>query len=148
MLGQDGGSGTLKQNGFGSSSQAATFPRISSTHAQRKSILRPPSIATQGPEAGPSSLLNPSPPVTPTRTRTFRTSLRQPSRASSEPTLMKVPETPTNNKGKRKAPATKPYSQCYRIPKIQPDAMENVFKMTTTMIELQKKEKARLKYQK
>ncbi|MBW0505635.1 hypothetical protein O181_045350 [Austropuccinia psidii MF-1] len=52
------------------------------------------------------------------------------------------------NKGKGKAPATKPYSQCYRIPKIQQDAMENVFQMARTMMELQKKEEARLKYQK
>ncbi|MBW0475532.1 hypothetical protein O181_015247 [Austropuccinia psidii MF-1] len=31
------------------------------------------------------------------------------------------------NKSKGKAPATKPYSQGYRITKIQQDAMENVF---------------------
>ncbi|MBW0591683.1 hypothetical protein O181_131398 [Austropuccinia psidii MF-1] len=52
------------------------------------------------------------------------------------------------NKGKGKAPATKPYSQGYRIPKIQQDAMENVFEMGRKMMELQKKEEARLKYQK
>ncbi|MBW0474004.1 hypothetical protein O181_013719 [Austropuccinia psidii MF-1] len=52
------------------------------------------------------------------------------------------------NKVKGKAPATKPYSQGYRIPKIQQDAMENLFQMARTMIELQKKEDARLKYQK
>ncbi|MBW0515765.1 hypothetical protein O181_055480 [Austropuccinia psidii MF-1] len=51
-------------------------------------------------------------------------------------------------KGKGKELATKPYSQGYRIPKIQQDAMENVFQMARTMIELQKKEEARLKYQK
>ncbi|MBW0592720.1 hypothetical protein O181_132435, partial [Austropuccinia psidii MF-1] len=34
------------------------------------------------------------------------------------------------------------------IPKIQQDAMENVFQMARTMMELQKKEEARLKYQK
>ncbi|MBW0488592.1 hypothetical protein O181_028307 [Austropuccinia psidii MF-1] len=44
------------------------------------------------------------------------------------------------NKVKGKAPATKPYSQGYRIPKIQQDAMENVFHMARTMMELQKKE--------
>ncbi|MBW0560733.1 hypothetical protein O181_100448 [Austropuccinia psidii MF-1] len=32
-------------------------------------------------------------------------------------------------KGKGKAPATKPYSQDYRIPKIHQDAMENLFQM-------------------
>ncbi|MBW0592418.1 hypothetical protein O181_132133 [Austropuccinia psidii MF-1] len=52
------------------------------------------------------------------------------------------------NKGKGKAPAPKPYSQGYRIPKIQQDAMENVFQMARTMTELQKKEEARLIFQK
>ncbi|MBW0525361.1 hypothetical protein O181_065076 [Austropuccinia psidii MF-1] len=54
----------------------------------------------------------------------------------------------TQNKGQGKAPATKTYRQGYRIPKIQQDAMENVFQMARTMIELKKKEEARLKYQK
>ncbi|MBW0587093.1 hypothetical protein O181_126808 [Austropuccinia psidii MF-1] len=49
----------------------------------------------------------------------------------------------SQNKGKGKAPATKPYSQGYRIPKLQQDAMENVFQMARTMMELQKKEDAR-----
>ncbi|MBW0544036.1 hypothetical protein O181_083751 [Austropuccinia psidii MF-1] len=53
----------------------------------------------------------------------------------------------SSKKGKGKAPATKPYTQGYRIPKIQQDAMENVFQMARTMMELQKKEEARLKYQ-
>ncbi|MBW0548390.1 hypothetical protein O181_088105 [Austropuccinia psidii MF-1] len=52
------------------------------------------------------------------------------------------------NKGKGKAPDTKTYSQSYRIPKIQQDSMENVFQMARSMMELQKKEEARLKYQK
>ncbi|MBW0580376.1 hypothetical protein O181_120091 [Austropuccinia psidii MF-1] len=52
------------------------------------------------------------------------------------------------NKGKGKAPATKTYSQGYRIPKIQQDAMENLFQMARTMMELQKKEEDRIKYQK
>ncbi|MBW0542847.1 hypothetical protein O181_082562 [Austropuccinia psidii MF-1] len=52
------------------------------------------------------------------------------------------------NKGKGKAPATQPYSQGYRISKIQQDAMENVFQMARTMMELKKKDEARLKYQK
>ncbi|MBW0547368.1 hypothetical protein O181_087083 [Austropuccinia psidii MF-1] len=56
----------------------------------------------------------------------------------------KQPE--AQNKGKDKAPATKPYRQGYRIPKIQQDAMENVFQMARTMMELQKKEEYRLKY--
>ncbi|MBW0579516.1 hypothetical protein O181_119231 [Austropuccinia psidii MF-1] len=48
-------------------------------------------------------------------------------------------------KGKGKAPAITPYRQGYRIPMIQQDSMENVFKMARTMMELQKKEEARLK---
>ncbi|MBW0578351.1 hypothetical protein O181_118066 [Austropuccinia psidii MF-1] len=59
--------------------------------------------------------------------------------------MKKQPQAP--KKGKGKAPAPKPYSQGYRIPKIQQDAMENVFQMARTMMELQKKEEARLKYQ-
>ncbi|MBW0522538.1 hypothetical protein O181_062253 [Austropuccinia psidii MF-1] len=54
----------------------------------------------------------------------------------------------TQNKGKGKAPATEPYSQGYRIPMIQQDAMENVSQMARRMMELQKNEEARLKYQK
>ncbi|MBW0592963.1 hypothetical protein O181_132678 [Austropuccinia psidii MF-1] len=53
-----------------------------------------------------------------------------------------------HNKGKAKAPAPKPYSQGYRIPKIHQDAMENVFHMARIMMELQKKEEARLRLQK
>ncbi|MBW0546117.1 hypothetical protein O181_085832 [Austropuccinia psidii MF-1] len=52
------------------------------------------------------------------------------------------------NKGKGKAPAPKPYSQGYRISKIQQDSMENVFQMARTMMELQKKEEAILRFQK
>ncbi|MBW0584192.1 hypothetical protein O181_123907, partial [Austropuccinia psidii MF-1] len=65
---------------------------------------------------------------------------------SSNSNMKKQPQ--AQNKGKGKAPATKPYSQGYRIPKIQQDAMENVFQMARTMMELQKKEEARLKFQK
>ncbi|MBW0545058.1 hypothetical protein O181_084773 [Austropuccinia psidii MF-1] len=49
------------------------------------------------------------------------------------------------NKGKGKAPATKPYSQGYRIPNIQQDAMENVFQMARTILELQKKRGSQIK---
>ncbi|MBW0577336.1 hypothetical protein O181_117051 [Austropuccinia psidii MF-1] len=52
------------------------------------------------------------------------------------------------NKGKCKAPATKPYNQGYRIPKIQKVALENVSQMSRTLMEVQKKEEVRLKYQK
>ncbi|MBW0555162.1 hypothetical protein O181_094877 [Austropuccinia psidii MF-1] len=50
------------------------------------------------------------------------------------------------SKGKGKAKALKPYSQGYKIPNIQQDDIENVFLMARTMMELQKKEEARLKY--
>ncbi|MBW0537838.1 hypothetical protein O181_077553 [Austropuccinia psidii MF-1] len=48
----------------------------------------------------------------------------------------------SQNKGKGKVPAPNPYSQGYRIPNIQQDAMENVFQMANIMMELQKKEEA------
>ncbi|MBW0588668.1 hypothetical protein O181_128383 [Austropuccinia psidii MF-1] len=66
--------------------------------------------------------------------------------SSSNSNVKKQPQAPNKRKGK--APATKPYSQGYRIPKIQQEAMENVFQVARTMMELQKKEEARLKYQK
>ncbi|MBW0472623.1 hypothetical protein O181_012338 [Austropuccinia psidii MF-1] len=66
--------------------------------------------------------------------------------SSSNSNVKKQPQ--SQKKGKGKAPATNPYSQGYRIPNIQQDAMENVFQMARTKMELQKKEEARLKYQK
>ncbi|MBW0592653.1 hypothetical protein O181_132368 [Austropuccinia psidii MF-1] len=60
--------------------------------------------------------------------------------SSSNSNVKKQPQ--AQNKGKGKAPATKPYIQGYRIPKIQQDAMENVFQMA------RKKEEASLTYQK
>ncbi|MBW0573364.1 hypothetical protein O181_113079 [Austropuccinia psidii MF-1] len=66
--------------------------------------------------------------------------------SSSNSNVKKQPQ--AQNKGKGKATATNPYSQGYRIPNIQQDAMENLFQMAITMMELQKKEEARLKYQK
>ncbi|MBW0581305.1 hypothetical protein O181_121020 [Austropuccinia psidii MF-1] len=57
------------------------------------------------------------------------------------PNVKKQPE--AQNKGKGKAPSPEPYRKGYRIPKIQKYAMENVFQMARTMIELQKKEEAR-----
>ncbi|MBW0583806.1 hypothetical protein O181_123521 [Austropuccinia psidii MF-1] len=66
--------------------------------------------------------------------------------AKNSPSGQQQPQ--AQNKGKGKVPATKTYSQGYRIPKIQQDAMENVFEMARTIMELQKKEEARLKCQK
>ncbi|MBW0589787.1 hypothetical protein O181_129502 [Austropuccinia psidii MF-1] len=62
---------------------------------------------------------------------------------SSNSNMKKQPQAQKNGKGKELA--TKPYSQGYRIPKIQQDAMENLFQMARTMMELQKKEEAGLK---
>ncbi|MBW0494455.1 hypothetical protein O181_034170 [Austropuccinia psidii MF-1] len=66
--------------------------------------------------------------------------------SSSNYNVKKQPQ--AQNKGKGKAAATNTYSQGYRIPNIQQDARENIFQMARTMMELQKKEEARLKYQK
>ncbi|MBW0576860.1 hypothetical protein O181_116575 [Austropuccinia psidii MF-1] len=66
--------------------------------------------------------------------------------SSSNSNMKKQPQ--AQNKGKGKAPAIKSYSQGYRIPRIQQNAMENKFQMARTMMELPKKEGARLKYQK
>ncbi|MBW0466940.1 hypothetical protein O181_006655 [Austropuccinia psidii MF-1] len=66
--------------------------------------------------------------------------------SSSHSNVKKQPK--AQNKGKGKAPATQPYSKGYKIPKIQQHAMDNVFQMARTMMELQKKEEARLKNQK
>ncbi|MBW0513298.1 hypothetical protein O181_053013 [Austropuccinia psidii MF-1] len=52
---------------------------------------------------------------------------------SSNSNVKKQPE--AQNKGKAKAPATNLYSQGYRIPNIQQDAMENVFHMARIMME-------------
>ncbi|MBW0518363.1 hypothetical protein O181_058078 [Austropuccinia psidii MF-1] len=49
----------------------------------------------------------------------------------------------TQKKGKGKAQATEPYSQGYRISKIQQDFMENVFQRARTMIEILRREEAR-----
>ncbi|MBW0565477.1 hypothetical protein O181_105192 [Austropuccinia psidii MF-1] len=65
---------------------------------------------------------------------------------SSISNVKKQPQ--AQKKGKGEAPAPKPYSQGYRIPNIQQDAIENVFQMARTMMELQKKEEDRLRFQK
>ncbi|MBW0466880.1 hypothetical protein O181_006595 [Austropuccinia psidii MF-1] len=65
--------------------------------------------------------------------------------SSSNSNVKNLPQ--AQKKGKGKAPATKTYRQGYRIPNIQQDAMENVFHMDRKIMELQKKEESRLKYQ-
>ncbi|MBW0591976.1 hypothetical protein O181_131691 [Austropuccinia psidii MF-1] len=61
--------------------------------------------------------------------------------SSSNSNVKKQPQ--AQKKGQSKST-----SQCYRIPKIHQDAMENVFQMARAMMELQKKEEARLRFQK
>ncbi|MBW0548217.1 hypothetical protein O181_087932 [Austropuccinia psidii MF-1] len=56
---------------------------------------------------------------------------------SSNYNVKKQPQ--AQNKGTGKASATKHYIQGYRIPKIQQDAMENVFQMARTMLVLKKR---------
>ncbi|MBW0472541.1 hypothetical protein O181_012256 [Austropuccinia psidii MF-1] len=50
------------------------------------------------------------------------------------------------DKGKGKEPAIAPYRQGFRIHNIQQDAMENVFQLARTPMEMQEREEARLKY--
>lgn len=76
---------------------SATLPRPAGSRTPRKSILRQSNSSIQSQEAGPSSQQNA--PSTPPR----RSGGRHPARHSSEPALPSVMETPTNNKGKRKA---------------------------------------------
>ncbi|MBW0570864.1 hypothetical protein O181_110579 [Austropuccinia psidii MF-1] len=66
--------------------------------------------------------------------------------SSSNSNVKKHPQAQKNGKGK--GPATESYRKGYRIPKIQKDAMENVLQIVRTIMELQKKEEARIKYQK
>ncbi|MBW0576212.1 hypothetical protein O181_115927 [Austropuccinia psidii MF-1] len=54
----------------------------------------------------------------------------------------------SSKQGQREGTSPKPYSQGYRIPKIQQDAMENVFQMARTMMEVKNKEESRLSFQK
>ncbi|MBW0573495.1 hypothetical protein O181_113210 [Austropuccinia psidii MF-1] len=81
---------------------------------------------------------NPPPPKQATRTA--------PVVSSGNSNVKKMPQ--AQNKGKGKAPATKTYIQGYRVLNIQKYATENVLQMARTMMELQKEEEDRLKYQK
>ncbi|MBW0552954.1 hypothetical protein O181_092669 [Austropuccinia psidii MF-1] len=53
-----------------------------------------------------------------------------------------------SEQGKRQGTSHKSLQPGLQYPKHSADAMENVFQMARTIIELQKKEEARLKYQK
>ncbi|MBW0515722.1 hypothetical protein O181_055437 [Austropuccinia psidii MF-1] len=62
--------------------------------------------------------------------------------ATSKPQANQLPQEGKNNK---KNDWMKPYSKSYRIPKIQKDAMDNVFNMARTMMELKDKEEQRMR---
>ncbi|MBW0584221.1 hypothetical protein O181_123936 [Austropuccinia psidii MF-1] len=52
---------------------------------------------------------------------------------------------PQEGKKNKKKNWRKPYSPSYRIPKIQKDAMENVFNMARTLMEFKDKEEQRMR---
>ncbi|MBW0546697.1 hypothetical protein O181_086412 [Austropuccinia psidii MF-1] len=52
---------------------------------------------------------------------------------------------PQEGKKKKKKNLRKPYSLSYRIPKIQKDAMDNVFNMARTLMEFKDKEEQRMR---
>ncbi|MBW0586999.1 hypothetical protein O181_126714 [Austropuccinia psidii MF-1] len=52
---------------------------------------------------------------------------------------------PQEGKKKKKKNWRKPYSPSYRIPKIQKDAMDNVFNMARTLMEFKDKEEQRMR---
>ncbi|MBW0575073.1 hypothetical protein O181_114788 [Austropuccinia psidii MF-1] len=52
---------------------------------------------------------------------------------------------PQEGKKNKKKNWRKPYSPSYRIPKIQKDAMDNVFNMSRTLIEFKNKEEQRMR---
>ncbi|MBW0584622.1 hypothetical protein O181_124337 [Austropuccinia psidii MF-1] len=52
---------------------------------------------------------------------------------------------PQEGKKNKKNNWIKPYSQSYRIPKIQKDAMDNVFNMARTLMEFNDKEEQRMR---
>ncbi|MBW0511123.1 hypothetical protein O181_050838 [Austropuccinia psidii MF-1] len=60
--------------------------------------------------------------------------------SSSKPQANPLPQ---EGKKKKKKNWRKPYSPSYRIPKIQKDAMDNVFNMARTLMEFKDKEEQR-----
>ncbi|MBW0517985.1 hypothetical protein O181_057700 [Austropuccinia psidii MF-1] len=62
--------------------------------------------------------------------------------STSKPQANQLPQEAKKNKKKN---LRKPYSPSYRIPKIQKDAMENVFNMARTLMEFKDKEEQRMR---
>ncbi|MBW0588205.1 hypothetical protein O181_127920 [Austropuccinia psidii MF-1] len=65
-----------------------------------------------------------------------------PGASTSQPQANQPPQEGKKNKKKN---WRKPYSPSYRIPKIQKDAMENVFNMARNLIEFKDKEEQRMR---
>ncbi|MBW0478269.1 hypothetical protein O181_017984 [Austropuccinia psidii MF-1] len=61
--------------------------------------------------------------------------------STSKPQANQIPQEGKKNKKKK---WRNPYSPSYRIPKIQKDAMENVFNIARTFIEFKDKEEQKL----
>ncbi|MBW0583255.1 hypothetical protein O181_122970 [Austropuccinia psidii MF-1] len=55
-----------------------------------------------------------------------------------------INQPPQDRKKNKKDNWRKPYSPSYRIPKIQKDAMDNVFNMSRTLMEFKDKEEKRM----
>ncbi|MBW0591706.1 hypothetical protein O181_131421 [Austropuccinia psidii MF-1] len=62
--------------------------------------------------------------------------------STSKPQVNQPPQQGKKNKKKN---CRKPYSPSYRIPKIQKDAMDNVFNMAKTLMEFKDKEDQRMR---
>ncbi|MBW0589795.1 hypothetical protein O181_129510 [Austropuccinia psidii MF-1] len=62
--------------------------------------------------------------------------------STSKPQANQLPQEGKKNKKKN---WRKPYSPSFRIPKIQKDAMENVFNMARTLMEFKDKEEQRMR---
>ncbi|TCD65818.1 hypothetical protein EIP91_002168 [Steccherinum ochraceum] len=100
MPAQDGEARSRSKSNPSQRATATTLPRTStSTRAPRRSILNTP---TPIPEAGPSTPQR-TPSASPNADVSRKHSALKPRRTSSEPGLLSVLETPTNQKGKRKA---------------------------------------------
>ncbi|MBW0536735.1 hypothetical protein O181_076450 [Austropuccinia psidii MF-1] len=62
--------------------------------------------------------------------------------STSKPQVNQIPQ---EGKKKKKKNKRKPYFPSYKIPKIQKDAMENVFNMERTLMEFKDKDKQRMR---
>ncbi|MBW0580768.1 hypothetical protein O181_120483 [Austropuccinia psidii MF-1] len=67
---------------------------------------------------------------------------KAPVASTSKPQASPLPQEGKNNNKKN---FRKPYSPSYRIPKIQKDAMENVFNKARTLMEFKDKEEQRMR---